>query len=533
MANDAGADFETLARQYWSAWGDALRSGAGVTPKQPGWNEALDWWSQLARGATSGGGFNPSGFNPTGFNPSGFNPSAFTAPGFGGAAFGAGGFPGMGGMGLPGMNPAGDAVDRFNTQAREWYGRMQQVAAQFAGQNANPADISTAWKQALGQGAANPFATLFSSMQGPGQHGVEQWAAQVGPMLESMQKDAHAWLRLPQFGFAREHQERWQQLADAQLVMHETMQAHNALMGEASQRAFEVFERKLAERSEPGKQLESARALFDLWIDAAEEAYAEIALSPRFRDSYGAMVNAQMRLRAAVQREVEQSTGLLGMPTRTEIDAAHRKIVQLERELRRLKDALHGDARASTQAHAEAAAPTPRSRTSAPKRRPAAAAAAPAASAATPKSPAKPATGRGTAKRAAVPSASQTRKATTGKPAAGKATAGKASRAKATPGKAPATQPSAAKRAVAKKAAARRTPTSRAAATRTGSPRPTAKPAAKRAVAARTAAKPTVVRAPTRRPAARSPFASLMPQAPQPLPGKPGKPAKRSKQGGR
>ncbi|MGO4779365.1 poly(R)-hydroxyalkanoic acid synthase subunit PhaE, partial [Lysobacter sp. 2RAB21] len=67
-------------------------------------------------------------------------------------------------------------------------------------------------------------------------------------------------------------------------------------------------------------------------------AYAEIALSPRFRDAYAALVNSQMRLRAGVQKEIEQASGSLGIPTRTEIDSAHRKIVQLERELRRLRE---------------------------------------------------------------------------------------------------------------------------------------------------------------------------------------------------
>ena len=46
----------------------------------------------------------------------------------------------------------------------------------------------------------------------------------------------------------------------------------------------------------------SARALFDLWIDAAEEAYAQVALSPEFREVYGAYVNAQMRLRNGMPR---------------------------------------------------------------------------------------------------------------------------------------------------------------------------------------------------------------------------------------
>jgi polyhydroxyalkanoate synthase subunit PhaE len=47
-----------------------------------------------------------------------------------------------------------------------------------------------------------------------------------------------------------------------------------------------------------------------------------------------------MRVRAGLQREVEQYCSQLGVPTRTEVDAAHRKIMQLERELRRVRDAL-------------------------------------------------------------------------------------------------------------------------------------------------------------------------------------------------
>ncbi|WP_330970586.1 poly(R)-hydroxyalkanoic acid synthase subunit PhaE, partial [Lysobacter sp. A3-1-A15] len=128
--------------------------------------------------------------------------------------------------------------------------------------------------------------------------------------------------------------------------------AYNALLGEAGQAAFALFQEKLAQRGESGQTLDSARALFDLWIDAAEEAYAEVALSPRFREAYGDMINAQMRLRAAVQGEVEQAGLLLGTPTRTEVDSAHRKIVQLEREMRRLRDRLEagGDASAGKSA---------------------------------------------------------------------------------------------------------------------------------------------------------------------------------------
>ncbi len=283
------SDFESLARQYWSAWGEALRTAAPAgSGHAPDWKDAVDWWSRLAHG---------------------------------------------------GRTEANDAVERFNRQARDWYGQMQQVAARFAGQDAGAADIAAEWKRALGATGENPFPEMFRAMRGNGARGLEQWVEDASPWLDAMRREAGGWLGMPAFGLGREHQERLQKLAQAQIDLQQRESAYNALMLKSLQRAYELFEGKLAEREEPGRQLKSARELFDLWIDAAEESYADIALSPEFREVYGALVNAQMRLRAGVQKEVEQAGAMLGMPTRTELDSAHRKIAELERALRRMRDA--------------------------------------------------------------------------------------------------------------------------------------------------------------------------------------------------
>jgi class III poly(R)-hydroxyalkanoic acid synthase PhaE subunit len=177
-------------------------------------------------------------------------------------------------------------------------------------------------------------------MQGQGAQGLDQWTQAAAPWLDAWRRESKVLLGMPTFGIGREHQERWQQLAQAQAEYQEKEAAYNALMFKTAQRAYAVFEKKLADRGAPGKQLSSARALFDVWIEAAEEAYAEMALSPEFREAYGARVNAQMRLRKAVQAEVEQMTSALGMPTRSDLDAAFRKIADLERALRKLRDAF-------------------------------------------------------------------------------------------------------------------------------------------------------------------------------------------------
>ena len=66
-------------------------------------------------------------------------------------------------------------------------------------------------------------------------------------------------------------------------------------------------------------------------VDAAEEAYAEIALSDEFRRVYGDVVNAQMRVRSHVQAEVERIGTDLGMPTRTELNSVHKRLHEMRR----------------------------------------------------------------------------------------------------------------------------------------------------------------------------------------------------------
>jgi class III poly(R)-hydroxyalkanoic acid synthase PhaE subunit len=310
-------DFEAMARQYWSAWGQAMRQGGlgAAAPAQPAsqWQQAVDWWTQLMPG---------------------------------------------------GPSQANDAVARFNQQASQWFGQMQQVAAQFAGQDNSASEIGQAWRRAMGANADNPFPDMFKAMRGQGAHGLDEWLDQVKPYLEGFQQQSQRWQQLPAFGQYREHQERWQALQLAQQDYQHQTEAFNGLMMKCAQRAFDVFEDKLTAHEEPGRQLTSARALFDLWIDSAEQAYAEIALSAEFREVYGALTNAQMRLRAAIQLEVEHLTGLFGMPTRTEIDSAHRKIADLERALRR---AASAGVRPVAERRAAPAPPAPRAPVSAPK----------------------------------------------------------------------------------------------------------------------------------------------------------------------
>ncbi len=354
-------DVEALARQYFSAWGDALRHAA-VPPGRAGpgasgqgsWQQAIDWWAQMMPPATS--------------------------------------------------SPADAAVHRFREQAGGWYGTMQQVAAQFAGRDASSADVAQAWKQAVEGQGDGLLQWMLQGARGQTQAG----GPDLLKLLEALQRDLGPWLQSPAFGPGREHQARWQALLRAQ----QEYQAHSSdyvdQIKQALDEAFKLFEQRLAEHEQPGNQLTSARAMFDLWIEAAEEAYAKVALSEPFQKVYASLGNAQMRLRAATQQEIERVCEAIGMPTRTEMDAAHRRITELERLVRRM--AAGGAPKPSSAHRSDPPVPkTPAPTTPPPGRRRAASAAspaaAPAASAKAPKAPAKKVVRKAATKPAAKPAA--------------------------------------------------------------------------------------------------------------------------------
>ncbi len=427
--NGSTGDFESLAKQYWNTWNELLGRGGGS---------------------------------------------------------------GLDAFGLAGAMPPG--IGRMDPGAFDWYAKMQQLAMQFSGQQPSASDVTRAWREMLGVQAANPFAGMLHGAQGGPLFGSD-WVEQVRPWLDGVMRqwrtDNVNWLQMPAFGPQREHQERLKRLVLAWQEWQERNQAFLEQLSGAGQQAFVLFEQRLGARDTPGERIETARALFDLWIDAAEEAWAEIALTADFRHAYAEMTNAQMRLRLGVQREIEQIATLFGLPSRTEVDAVHRKVADLERALHAARRA--GTAGATTSAPRErpvgervpsqaAAAAAPREPAaekkpaSASRRRKAASAATPAAKRAKPAG--KAATAKAAAPRTAARAAA-TKASVVDKPAAQTSRS-----AKAAPSPATAKTPAARKRS----AAASRPDAGQAAATAQAAKTPdagrSAKPAAVKKAAA-------------------------------------------------
>lgn len=238
----------------------------------------------------------------------------------------------------PQINAIGEAqIERLLSGLKGYFELLESLQSQLGG-----ADVSEQWRSALGAvfAGGQPFMQAFGDASALAGGGPQAWMDAFAQMQALPQTGATGLLGMPAFGFAREHQQRAQHLTRDMLDYREQMQRYNQLLARAGKLGTAKFEAKLAERTEPGRQIESLRALYDLWVDAAEEGFQEVALSPEWREVYGALVNAQMRVRAGVQQQVEGAARELGMPTRSEVDTLGKRLHDLRRQVRQLESRL-------------------------------------------------------------------------------------------------------------------------------------------------------------------------------------------------
>ena len=299
MANPAAGnawlkDWDALGKQFWNAWTDSARSGAMGAQGAP-FHPGFDLWAQL----------------------------------------------------FANQSPQhGEAVERMLASGKQFAALMESALNQLGGkEKAKPAEVVEAWRKAThdafgGMTAQkNPVADAMRQAVGEGSKGFQQMFGDFVDRATPFKNEMLATMNLPSFGYSRDKQQQMQAFGVAMAAYVESLNAYNAEMLKASQRGLSLMESKLADRSEPGRELTSLRGFYDLWIDAMEEGYAEVALSDEFRGVYGDLVNAQMKVRQLVQQEVERNTASLGMPTRTELDGVLKKLAEVKRELAALREA--------------------------------------------------------------------------------------------------------------------------------------------------------------------------------------------------
>jgi len=148
-------------------------------------------------------------------------------------------------------------------------------------------------------------------------HATREW---LGDAVAGSNATAHA-----------DQQALFEALAD----LAAKQQRYQALLGQVQARGLASLQQRMAGAGKG--DVPTMRSLYDTWVEVAEEAYGDAALSKEFREAYGALANAQVRVRTMQQDQFARVGEQVGMPGRGDIDALSRSIQDMRREIASLR----------------------------------------------------------------------------------------------------------------------------------------------------------------------------------------------------
>jgi len=145
----------------------------------------------------------------------------------------------------------------------------------------------------------------------------------------------------PGLGPDREKFEKLQQLQTLGQNYRTTLFKFNEQYHEFWPHIVERLKAKIQEQGQSNDHTApSARSLYNLWIDSAEEEYAAVTGQESYQQVYGQMINAMMALRQASTSLQDDLLKAMNIPTMRELDSLSERLQRTRRENRVLRTEL-------------------------------------------------------------------------------------------------------------------------------------------------------------------------------------------------
>lgn len=143
-------------------------------------------------------------------------------------------------------------------------------------------------------------------------------------------------LEAPGVGSSRELDEKLRGGFAAWLDLQTASFEYQVVMANAWSESFKSLMGELVNNAEKGEQL-SLRDFLNKWSGLADDIFKETFASDDYVAAQSKMVNAMMTYRTRQRAVSEVVLQTLDLPTRSEVDEAHRRIYELRKELKLLK----------------------------------------------------------------------------------------------------------------------------------------------------------------------------------------------------
>lgn len=240
-------------------------------------------------------------------------------------------------------------TDQPDAAMQMWMSSMQTMLEQWITQIQNNMDLVTPDLPGVSGTTLSTWAQLADTIA-PWLHMSQNYLRDIAeghlpggieiPGVGAAQEQLCRALSVPGMGYTREQQEGLQQLAQHLLTYHDALRAYKVAFAKTALASLNAVQKRLQMMHEEGQRIESLRALYDMWVDASEEAYAAFAMSDEYQVVYGDLVNALMQVRKDLNHISEQQYELMNLPTRSEIDTVQHRQQAARRENQRLAHEL-------------------------------------------------------------------------------------------------------------------------------------------------------------------------------------------------
>lgn len=232
----------------------------------------------------------------------------------------------------------------------DWQGALQDYVTQMrdqflASQTAITGDMGDLWAlyiEEMGRLGA-PWMTPFKQWM-PGQLFTPGRGSDLIELTnlywDAFERTFGSLLESPQMGYARELNEKIAKGFDSWLEFRRASVDYQATLADAWAKAFEQLIHEMADRAEQGEPIDSLRDLLLLWGQVADRVFVDTFRTDEYIRIQGQLLNAAMTYRLQQRSITEVYLKVYDLPTRCEVDEAHRNIYELRKEVKSLKKAL-------------------------------------------------------------------------------------------------------------------------------------------------------------------------------------------------
>jgi len=139
---------------------------------------------------------------------------------------------------------------------------------------------------------------------------------------------------VPGIGFTREFQDKLLEAGRLWKIYQQCHREYSSAFTELSKLALDRLGEKIVECARSGKKIRSLKEVYNLWIDASEEVFAEFAFNEDYSLLYGKLVNSLMAFKRHNDSIVDDFLPLLNLPSRQSMQTVYKRQQQMRNELR-------------------------------------------------------------------------------------------------------------------------------------------------------------------------------------------------------